>query len=421
MSPDNRITRFWLLTVAYLALILSGCSDHAVDNSEPENSLTDPEVSLTLTERKLVGATNQFSFDLFQRVLSSSGESDNVFISPLSASFALGMAYNGAAGRTREEMQAALGFDDLSDSEINVSYRNVMHLLVDLDPNVAMTIGNSIWAHDGLPLRQEFVELNRTYFDASVRTLNFSEASSADTINQWVADNTAGKITEIVAKPVPPDLVALLVNAVYFKAAWTSRFNPDSTTEADFHLPNGSTARRDYMLMNSAFEMYSDTDFEALNLPYGDSSFNMLIILPDKDVGISTVLGRFTPENWDTWTGSLTRHELELYLPKFRFRYELSLKNTLTALGIERAFSDLADFSDMVNGGGVKFDDVKHKTFIQVDEEGTEAAAVTAISIFPTSIELNRLVCNRPFLFVIYERVSKTILFMGYISDPVFQ
>jgi serpin B len=419
---NRRLVLLLLATFCMLAIILA-CSDRGVSNDEKNDD--DPHrrtpASLTESEKELLGATNEFGFEFFRQVIAAEDRDNNIFISPLSASVALGMAWNGAVGTTRTEMETTLGLAGINRQEANEAYQSVIKLLVGLDPDVTMTIANSIWAREGLPLKAEFIDLNQTYFDALVRVLDFSRDESADSINGWVYDNTGGKIPDIVSKPLPPDLLALLINAVYFKAAWTSKFDPDSTIAGEFHRHDGSVSECRFMRMHTGFDLYGNAYFDALNLPYGDSSFNMMLILPDSGVSEIDILNQFTAENWAQWTESFIRREGELLLPKFKFEYEINLNEVLKAMGIQTAFSDFADFSEMVEGGGVKIDEVKQKTFVQVDEEGTEAAAVTVISIGPTSISPNVFVFNRPFLFVIYERVSNTIIFAGRVAAPEFE
>jgi serpin B len=403
--------------------VLFACSDRTIDSDTApiDEPVPRTPASLTESEKQLLGATNQFGFELLRQVIAVEDRGNNIFLSPLSASVALGMAWNGAVGTTRTEMETTLGFAGIDRQEANEAYQSVIKLLVELDPDVTMTIANSIWAREGLPLREEFVDLNETYFDAPVRVLDFDRDESADSINGWVYDNTGGKITEIVSKPLPPNLLALLINAVYFKAAWTSRFDPDSTIAGEFHRYDGSVSECRFMRLHSGFDLYGNAYFDALRLPYGDSSFNMMLILPDSGVNETDILNRFTADNWAQWTESFVRREGELLLPKFKFEYEIKLNEVLKVMGIQAAFSDFADFREMVEGGGVKISEVKQKTFVQVNEEGTEAAAVTAISIGPTSILPSVFMFNRPFLFVIYERVSKTIIFAGRVATPAYE
>ncbi|UCC44662.1 MAG: serpin family protein [Candidatus Zixiibacteriota bacterium] len=408
--------RFGLLLILALAFLLVQCSDRTVEPEPVNDSPVRTPDNLNAAEQELAGSFNRFGLKLFREIVDQEPGDINLFLSPVSVSMALGMTCNGARGQTRDEMQTTLEIAGLTPEEMNHAYHSLIQLLVTLDDDVKLTIANSIWSRTGLPVKDEFIELNRTYFDALVRTLDFSDSTAADTINAWVYENTGGKIEKIISGPISPDVVMHLINAIYFKAAWTIPFNPDSTLDAGFNLPDGSTTACRMMNKEGYFHIRLTPDFYAVDLPYGDSSFSMLVILPHQEIGIDSVVRQMTEENWIAWTDPFVIHNIPLSLPRFKVEYEIQLKPILESMGMPLSFTPAADFTGMVEGGGLWIDAVKHKTYVEINEEGTEAAAVTDV-IMVTSMP-PPFVADRPFLFVIYERVNKTILFMGRIVKP---
>jgi len=267
--------------IAIVAALMLVCSDNSVTpEPQDEQPVRTPD-NLSASEIELAGSANRFGLKLFRELIDQEGVEKNLFISPLSVSMALGMTCNGANGATRDEMRSTLELSGLSIEEANRSYQSLMHLLTNLDPDVTFTIANSIWSRLGLPIKPEFVDLNKTYFNALVRELDFSNPESADTINDWVEDNTGGKIKDIVKKPISPDAVMFLINAIYFKADWAEQFEPDSTYDGIFNLTDSTTVSCPMMTRPDSFDVYTGATFSALDLPYGDSSFSMMLFLPD--------------------------------------------------------------------------------------------------------------------------------------------
>lgn len=386
----------------------------------------DGPIQVTEAEKELIASSNRFGFTLFKKVAEADPDS-NLFISPLSVSLALGMTYNGAAGDTREAMASALELAGMTPEEINQSYRHIIDFLSSLDPAVAFSIANSIWYRQGFPISPTFVDLNQTYFDAQVRGLDFGQPWAADTINAWVDVNTNGKITKIIDPPIPSFMVMFLINAIYFKGDWTLPFDTSLTRDMDFFLSDGQIVQRPFMQTDTLLDYFDNDLFQMLDLPYGDGDFSMTIILPSPDHTPDDVMAAMNPESWSAWIAGLAETDLQLALPKFRFRYDRKLNDMLKDMGMAIAFDgELADFSNMVTDmgllpGNLFIDFVQHKTFVQVDEVGTEAAAVTVVGIGVTSIGPHVLFVNRPFVVAIRERESGTILFLGKVIDPVWQ
>lgn len=405
--------------IAFVCFTSVQCSNKPVD---PPYT---PPRELTAAEKHVVEADNKFGFKLFREVVKQDKDS-NIFISPLSISMALGMTYNGANGATEEAMRNVLELAGLSEQEINESYRSLIDLLTQLDPKVIFEIANSIWYREGFPVKEEFVNINQTYFDAEVAALNFNTPDATKTINGWVDEKTRGKITKIVGDKIDPATVMFLINAIYFKGTWTYEFDEDDTREDWFTLPDGSQIRCQMMGQENEFSYFENDLFQAIDLPYGDEEFSMTIFLPRPGVGIDSLIGEFDQDNWDSWLGSFAKDTGTLYFPKFTLEYKISLKEVLTALGMGIAFdryqadfSGIAELTELL--GNLYIDEVLHKTFIEVNEEGTEAAAVTVVVVGQTSIGPSGFVMrvDRPFVFAIRENHSQTILFMGKIVEPV--
>lgn len=402
-------------SLAALALAVAACTGGPI--TEPITELPRP---LTDAEAALIAADNAFAFRLLNRI-AATDEAPNLFISPLSVGMALGMAYNGAAGGTREAMATTLGLEGLSLDDVNAGYRSVIDLLRDLDPTVEFTIANSIWHRLQISLAPAFLERTATYFDATVQGLDFADPAAAATINDWVSDQTRGRIDEIVTPPIPEETIAYLVNAIYFKGSWTSRFDRDRTASGTFLRPDGTTRSVPLMHTEDPIPLFVawHGDLMIGELPYGGGAYRMTIVVPQDPAALEGLVAGLTQTQWDAWVASLDSTELDVVLPKFTMEYERDLATDLAALGMEVAFCDnpAADFTAMYPDGGACISAVKHKTFVLVDEEGTEAAAVTSVEVGVTSLP-PMFVVDRPFLFAIREALSGTILFMGTITDP---
>jgi serpin B len=398
------------LRLALVAPLIAGCSLDI-------GSIDELPGEFSITEQDLINTNNEFAFKIFRELVAQSDPDEDIFISPMSIAMALAMTYNGARGATRDSMQTVLELQRVDLQAVNEAYRSVIDLLRGLDPKVEFAIANSIWYREGLPVRQPFVDLNQTYFDAVVTALDFANSQAAPTINAWVSENTNGRIEEIVDDPIDPNIVMFLINAIYFKGDWTYQFDPDRTRTAVFSRTDGTESTID--LMNSGeripIRMASDAAVQVGDLSYGGGAWRMTIVLPHQYDGLPTILDGIDVDQWTAWTENLDSVEIEVRLPKFTLEYEASLKDVLTALGMGIAFGSAADFSGIVPGGGLYISKVKHKTFLDVNEEGTEAAAATNVAI-ATSLRLFSV--DRPFFFVIRETFSGSILFMGRIMDP---
>jgi serpin B len=404
-----------LLAAAALVLTSGSCGDGPTSPGGKIEGLPRP---LNVSEQAVVNANNRFGFDLL-RELSAEDPDSNIFISPLSASMALGMTLNGAAGTTYEAMRGTLGFGDLSNEAINESYRNLIDLLTALDPRVTFGLGNSIWYREGFPVEQGFLDTTRQYFDAEIAALDFSDPASVDVINGWVSDKTNGKIEEIIDPPIHPLTVMFLINAIYFYGTWTYEFDPAETEQAPFHRPDGATVPVMLMAQETDLEYVVTDHYQAVDLPYGGEAYSMTVVLPHEGVSIDSLVAELDENSWDALLDGARVTGLELHLPRFKLEYEKVLNDVLKALGMEIAFGGAADFSRIAPDRDLYISRVKQKTFVEVDEEGTEAAAVTVVEMRETSIPSGPPVMHvdRPFVFAIRERYSGTIIFVGKIVD----
>lgn len=373
--------------------------------------------AVTETEQQVVDSQNRFGLALFRAVSQDEG-ANNVFISPLSVSVALGMTLNGADGETYEEMRRTLEMHGLTQTEINESYRDLIDLLQGLDPKVVFEIANSIWYREGMQVEQDFLDANDAYFDSEVRALDFANPAAAAAINGWVDEKTRRKIDKIL-DGIDPGVVMYLINAIYFNGTWTYEFDKDDTQDRPFTNADGSSTTVPMMAQEADLAYFETDRFQAVDLPYGDSLYSMTLVLPHEGVDVSDLSDELDEETWRGWMSRLEPTAVSLRLPRFKMEYEKTLNEILSSMGMGIAFdAGRADFSRIRSSGGLWIDYVKHKSFVEVDEEGTEAAAVTVVAIVECAGcggSVAAMHVDRPFLFFIREQHSGTILFAGQV------
>ena len=400
------------IPVALLLLSPAGCDLMTEPGVE---EITRLPRALTAAEVEVIRANNRFAFDLLAQ---ANQANDNLFLSPLSASMALGMTMNGAAGETWNQMRDVLGFGSLGQEEINASYKSLLALLVGLDPTVNMAIGNSVWTRRGFPVEPNFLDAVREAFGAEVAELDFASTSASERINEWVKDATHGRIEDIVPGVIPEEVVMYLLNAIYFKGSWTFRFDPSETRTEPFHLDDGSTRAVPLMTLERTLPYHENSRFQAVELPYGGRAFAMTVLLPGQGVSVDTLAASLDAGEWEDVADGFRDTKVELFLPRFRMSYERILNDGLAALGMVDAFDP--GRADLTRLSPVEFlfiSEVKQKSWVDVNEEGTEAAAATSAVVEVTSgIPVVR--ADRPFLFFIRERLSGTILFAGKFASP---
>jgi serine protease inhibitor len=381
-------------------------------------TLTQLPRSLTLPEAAVRDASNAFSFALWSKI-NAAQTGANVFISPLSASFALGMTMNGAATATYDQMHSALQFGNSSLGDINAGYKSLIALLESLDPSVKMQIANSVWYRAGFPVLPSFLDSTSTYFGATVKGLNFNDQpASLAAINGWVSDATSAKIPQVLDS-IDPSAMMFLINAIYFKGSWRSRFDPALTTTATFTASTSTTQQMQLMHQVSPL-LYAETAaYQAVDLSYGDSAFTMTVLLPKAGTDVEALAASLTPATWQTVVAGLHPvEEVDLSLPKLTLGYQRQMNGDLEALGMVEPFNpNGADFTRIASpptGLSLFIGFVQQNTFLDINEEGTEAAAVTTVGVFATAAIIPPVMrVDRPYVIVIRERLSGTVLVLG--------
>lgn len=398
------------LSVIAAINILTGCSGKL--SPFGQNAFDTDRIS---SETKNGNA--RFAFDIFKQ-LDKEDSNQSIFISPLSISTALTMTYQGAGTTTKEAMAKALGYTGIEDEKLNESYKNLLLYLTKVDKKVELDISNSLWIREGEAIKEDFSSINRDIFNASVTPLDFSKQDAADQINQWISDATKKKIEKMIDSPISPDIVMYLINAIYFKGDWAKKFDTKDTLPTPFHAGDGSTNEVMMMSRNGKVEFGQGDGFKAVRLPYGSGKTAMYCILPDEAVSINEFITGLNIDQWNTIKNSISeKDEVQLRLPRFKLEYGIkNLNDSLTALGMGEAFTDSADFSGIREG--LSISRVLHKAVIDVNEEGSEAAAVTVVEMRETAAaEPITFIADRPFVFVISDDETGTILFMGKLSD----
>ena len=396
-------------------LLLQGCeSATGVDPTVEPPLLQQLPRTLSSDELTAIRANNTFAFNLLGRVVATNA-TENVFISPLSVSLALGMVMDGARGSPREAMASTLGFGTLPPAAINAGYRDLIRLPGSLDAQIQLTIANSIWAQQTFPIAPAFLSNARTYFDAEADVLDFRSPAAVATINDWVNRKTAGKIPTIL-DGITPDEVLFAVNAIHFKGTWRRQFRPAETRTGTFHAEDGRQQQVPFMHREARGPYYAGSDFHAVDLWYGSGAYSMTVVVPTGTTSANDLVGRLTADEFTTIASGLRETDVVLAMPKLRLEDTHSLEAVLSQLGMGIAFSRQADLSGISQADPLRLTRVDHKTFVDINEEGTEAAAVTSVGVGVTSAPARVTVTvDRPYLVVIRERLSGTVLFVGRI------
>ncbi len=315
-------------------------------------------------------------------------------------------------------MAAGLEIQDLSLAELNQANAALASSLQSADPAVQLKIANSLWGRQEVAFKPDFLQRNREFYNAAITSLDFANPSSIGQINDWVSQNTAGKIPEIIDR-LDPQQVLFLINAVYFKGNWTTQFDPAQTQAQPFYQLDGSQKQHPLMSQQGRYRYYETDQFQAISLPYGNRRLSMYVFLPRPASSLGALTGSLSAATWENWMGQFRSREGQIQLPKFSFEYETSLNEALQVLGMTSIFqnADFANLSDLET----EVDQVKHKTFIEVNEVGTEAAAVTSVGVRVTSVDPIppfQMRVDRPFFCAIRDDETGTILFMGTVMNP---
>jgi len=370
----------------------------------------------------LVAATRDFGFRLLNGLVA--GQPDrNVFISPSSIATALAMTYNGTAGATRQAMAATLGLQGMSVHDANQAYALLAATLRGLDPHVTLTIANSLWSRQNVPFNPAFVAALQQYYGAAATTLDFADPRASVAINGWVDRQTHGKIARIAPDRLDPAMILYLINAIYFKGRWTVPFDKGQTRQHPFALSAGGQKVLPMMTRTGSFPYYRGADFQGVSLPYGAGKWSMVVLLPDAGSDLGALRARLTAGAWDSWLSQFKPSFGTIVLPRFKVDYAHTLNQVLIALGMGDAFSRQANFSGLTPATRARISAVDHAALMEVDEEGTTAAAVTSVGIQMTAARAPgfTLIVDRPFLCAIRDSTTGTVLFAGLIVDPSSQ
>jgi serpin B len=362
----------------------------------------------------LARSNNDFGFDIF-KALHKKHLNENLFISPLSISTALSMTLNGAMGDTYNEMKKTLKYNGWDLDELNRAYKAYLDIVPNLDNDVKMSIANSIWYSQNYDILPSFLDVNRKYFESEIFSTDFSKSKTKNEINGWVEDKTEGKIKDVLDN-VSADMVMLLINAIYFKGNWMYEFDKKNTTKMGFTKEDGSTINVDMMnLAEITVPYYRNDLFSMIDLPYGDSIYSMCIMVPNNGNKVDDIIKDLDISTWNDYINGLSSDKVTVSIPKFKIEFKDSLKNILIDLGMVKAFGN-ADFSKIVKSRDIFIDEVIHQSFVEVDEKGTEAAAVTVVVIKYNAVN-NSFIANKPFVFVIRDNKTNSILFIGKVMD----
>jgi len=398
-----------------LPLLMISC---AKDKTTSINNKTLQPIALTVAQKALVQTNNQFAFTLFNKACNLEA-TNNLFISPFSVSLALSMTLNGANGSTKTGMINTLGFGSETTSTINDYNKLLSNQLQSLDELVTFNIANSIWYRNTFTVNPTFLTTNHTYYNAEVSALDFSSPSAVTTINNWVSAKTNNAIPTIIDN-IPTNNVMYLINALYFKGSWRNQFDASKTSDQNFYKEDQTVVKCKMMTQEITFPCYGNDIYNTIEMPYGQGNFVMTILLPNSGKSTSDVIAAFNANNWKTINDRLAATKVQMNMPRFKMSYEATLNGLLSSMGMADAFnSTLADFTGINSGGGLYISEVKHKTMVDVNEEGTVAAAVTSVAITMQAVQLPAVInVNKPFLFMISEKSTGAILFTGRIMDP---
>ncbi len=366
-------------------------------------------------------AVNEFALELTVQ-LGRQDAGQNVFLSPANVAVALAMTANGARGETLQGMLSALNLNTLDLETVNSNFAALQALLKRDEPGATITIANALWARAGIDFNADFLARTQRFYDARIEALDFGQPDAPKTINEWVRRQTNDKIPAIVER-IPEEIILLLMSAIYFNGKWETPFNPEFSQDRPFYLLNGATKELPTMYRSDDFEYLKGDGFQAVRLPYAGGGVRMVIILPDADRTLAQLIDQLSVENWERWREQFSVKEGQLYLPRFTTRYDKLLNQALSAMGMTEAFDDgRADFSGMRPVPPALFiSQVRHVAYVDVNEAGTEAAAVTSVemgitSAMPTETFLMQV--DRPFFFAIEETSTGSILFTGLITEP---
>jgi serpin B len=373
--------------------------------------------------KTLAQDNNKFAVDLYKNL---AGEKGNIFFSPYSISTALAMTYAGARGNTEAEMKKTLKFSfNQAKLHKNFSTLRTAFEAQGKKGSYQLSVANRLWAAKEYKFLPAFLGVVKKNYGAGVELLNFKKNAEGSrlTINKWVEDKTNKKIKDLLARGIITPVTSLvLTNAIYFKGNWDKQYKKDNTSKNPFFLASNQKVKVDMMLQTGNFEYGQMDGVKLLRMPYRGDELSMVVVLPDKIDGLGAVEKTLTGETLVKWTSGMRNQEVHVYFPRFKTTKSFSLKENLEKLGMKDAFTEKADFSGMDGTKGLYISAVIHKAFVEVNEAGTEAAAATAVVISlkcaAPMLKIQEFRADHPFIFMITDNKSGSILFMGRMENP---
>lgn len=406
-----KISKGSIITFTLAATVMLGCSSDG--NVGPGNEVNPVEIPAAVSN-----GTTSFAFDFIHALQKTQPAGENLFVSPLSLHMALGMLLNGAEKETAAEIRKTLKMDEVELSELNAAYQTLIKDLPVADSKVSLGLANSLWHRNDFTVENDFQSVLKDSFESDITGLPFDNAAK-DRINNWASDKTKGKIKKVIDQ-ISNDQVMFLMNALYFKGDWKYQFDSKKTLDTPFKLESGQNKNVKMMFATSDFKVGSGGNYDAIQLPYANGQFNMTLLIPRGQSSVDEVINSLSGPGWAQLAGGMKGREVTVGLPRFTLDYSGKLNETLKGMGIQRAFDEQAQLGKINKNAAIHVDFVKQDAFLGIDEQGTEAAAVTTIGVVLTSAPQDppRYVCDRPFALVISENTSNTILFMGRIKNP---
>lgn len=407
-----------LLLLAFVLTSISSCQKNDV---APNGKKI---INLDEKSAQLIEADNAFGLELFQKIREES-DKENLMISPLSVSVALAMAYNGADGSTKSEMEKVLKLNGLTTEEINASYKMLIGALQSLDEKVVFEIANAIFYADGFSVKPNFLSVNEDVYDAEVSKLNFGSPAAVETINDWVAEKTHDKIEKIIEQLHPLDRMVLL-NAIYFYGTWTNEFDEEGTHNLPFIKKDGTAIEIPMMSKLEKLPYTSNNLFKAVKMPYGIGQYTMVVLLPAGGNNSQDIIDELSVSNWKNWLESFEMTDrVQITMPRFKYAFETQLKEVLQLMGMQKAFDESSANFSGITDDDLFISEAIHKSYIDVNETGTEAAAVTGL-VFTTTSAGDQpptvpFFVDRPFVYAITENDTGAILFIGEVNHPKYE
>lgn len=405
-------SKFYAMALLMSTALFSTTScDSSSDDSETPQPVICPTDQTTTT---ILNASKNKAFSLFAEVNAITRANENFTISPLSLSEMLAMASNGANGETRKQINSIIGVNDnISKESLNEAFNSLNEYLAKVDSKTTFTTANSVWIDEGFKVKPEFLSDKKLIGETFNQKL--STIKTMDDINKWCDIKTSGCIKDILTEPLDDYCRMVLANALYFKGMWKNKFSKDDTKEKEFTNSDGSKSKVQMMSQSSMFLGYEGLDMDFVEFPYGNENYCMDVFLPHEDKKLDECMKDFDQKTFEEYLKKAGTGEVLVEMPRMKLNYKTSLVKPLKAMGMTDAFSDDADFSGISNEK-TYISDVIQATFVNVDEEGTEAAAVTVATLdncVVMPMRTSSFIMNRPFVYIIREKTSGTILFIG--------